>query len=67
MDFVLPSVLRMKTLNGLITEYLEFLPERDYSFRLYGYPMEVIDADDNRLTSVCIYPDKYVNSEESDD
>lgn len=55
-----------KTLNGLITEYLEFLPERDYSFRLYGYPMEVIDADDNRLTSVCIYPDKYVNSEESD-
>ncbi len=56
-----------KTLNGLITEYLEFLPERDYSFRLYGYPMEVIDADDNRLTSVCIYPDKYVNSEESDD
>ena len=56
-----------KTLNGLITEYLEFLPEKDYGFRLYGYPIEVIDADDKRLTSVCIYPDRYIAPESSDD
>jgi len=56
-----------KTLNGLITEYLEFLPEKDYGFRLYGYPIEVIDADDKRLTSVCIYPDRFIPPESSDD
>lgn len=48
-----------KTLNGLITEFLEDLPERGFGFRLYGYPVVVVKADEHRLGWVRIYPDKY--------
>jgi Mg2+/Co2+ transporter CorB len=48
-----------KTLNGLITEFLEFLPGKNYGFRLYGYPMLVTAVDENRLDWVRIYPDRY--------
>jgi Mg2+/Co2+ transporter CorB len=48
-----------KTLNGLITEYLEFLPEKDTGFRLFGYPMMVIEVEDNMLQWVQIYPELY--------
>ena len=56
-----------KTLNGLITEYLEFLPGKKLGFRLYGYPMEITEADDNRLITVKIYPAKYRSDDNSDD
>jgi len=50
-----------KTLNGLITEYLEFLPEEGTGFRLYGYPMVTIVVEDNMLQWVQIYPELYKN------
>ena len=60
MDWNLPTD-GPKTLNGLITEYLEFLPKRGFGFRLFGYPMLVIKADEQRLGWVRIYPDKYID------
>ena len=52
-----------KTLNGLITEYLEDLPERGFGFRLHGYPMLVVKADEQRLDWVRIYPEHYRDPE----
>ena len=48
-----------KTLNGLITEYLEFLPEEGIGFRLHGYPMIAVEVDDNMLQWVRIFPELY--------
>ena len=50
-----------KTLNGLITEYLEFLPEKNICFRLFGYPMVTSEVEDNMLQWVQVYPDLYVS------
>ncbi len=48
-----------KTLNGLIIEYLEFLPGEGTGFRLFGYPMVVIEVDENMLQWVQVYPELY--------
>ncbi len=48
-----------KTLNGLIIEYLEFLPEEGLGFRLFGFPMIVAEIDENMLQWVRIYPELY--------
>jgi len=48
-----------KTLNGLITEYLEYLPEKNTGLRLYGYPMVVVEVEDNMLQWVQIFPDQF--------
>ncbi|MFT5451266.1 MAG: Mg2+/Co2+ transporter CorB [Enterobacterales bacterium] len=53
-----------KTLNGLITEYLEFLPEKDTCFRLFGYPMMVVEVEDNMLQWVQVYPELYHKSDD---
>lgn len=45
-----------KTLNGLILEYLETIPEAGISLRLEGYPMEIIQAANNAVKTVKIYP-----------
>ncbi len=45
-----------KTLNGLILEYLETIPEPDTSLKLYGYPLEIIHISDNAVKTV-----RYVN------
>jgi Mg2+/Co2+ transporter CorB len=49
-----------KTLNGLIVEYLEDIPQEKISIRLAGYPMEVIEVGGNRIKSVRIMPALYV-------
>ena len=41
-----------KTLNGLILEYLEEIPQGRLSVRLAGYPMEIVDVQDNMIKSV---------------
>lgn len=56
-----------KTLNGLITEHLEFLPEKNYRFELNGYPMLVVEADENRLEWVQIFVEKYHSHSENED
>jgi len=41
-----------KTLNGLIVELLETIPEPNTCLKVNGYPIEIVEADDNRIRSV---------------
>ncbi|MCF8005747.1 MAG: HlyC/CorC family transporter [Chromatiaceae bacterium] len=41
-----------KTLNGLIIDYLETIPEPGTSLKLRGYPLEIIQADDTAVKTV---------------
>ncbi len=45
-----------KTLNGVILEYLEHIPEASTSLMLAGYPMEIVQAKDNAVRKVRIWP-----------
>ena len=53
-----------KTLNGLIIEYLEDIPEANLSVRIAGYPLEIVDVSDNMIKTVRILPDLYIGTEE---
>lgn len=48
-----------KTLNGLILEYLEDIPEANISLRLAGYPIEIIEMNDNMVKTVRVIPEFY--------
>jgi Mg2+/Co2+ transporter CorB len=41
-----------KTLNGLIIDYLEVIPEPGTSLKLGGHPLEIIQADDTTVKTV---------------
>ena len=43
-----------KTLNGLIIERLETIPEPGTTLDVDGYPIEIVETDDNRVRSVRI-------------
>ena len=45
-----------KTLNGLITEQLETIPEANTSLLLDNHPVEIIQIKDNRVKTVRIQP-----------
>lgn len=45
-----------KTLNGMITEYLETIPEAGTSLRLNGYPIEVVQTSSSSVKTVRIDP-----------
>jgi len=45
-----------KTLNGLIIEYLEAIPEIGTSLRIDGYAMEIIQTTGNAIKTVRITP-----------
>lgn len=45
-----------KTLNGMITEYLETIPEAGTSLLLEGYPIEIVQAGGNTVKTVRIDP-----------
>lgn len=47
-----------KTLNGLIIEYMETIPEPGTSVPLHGYPLEIIKKDENTIKLVKFYPKK---------
>ncbi|MGY0563975.1 MAG: HlyC/CorC family transporter [Paraglaciecola chathamensis] len=49
-----------KTLNGIILEYLEDIPEANISLRLAGYPLEIIEMKDNVVKTVRIMPQFYL-------
>jgi len=55
-----------KTINGLILEYLEDIPEANLSVRISGYPLEIIEVKDNMIKTVRILPDFY-DGETSED
>ncbi len=45
-----------RTINGLILEYLETIPEPGSSLLLAGYPMEILQTQDNAVKTVRIQP-----------
>lgn len=45
-----------KTLSGLIIEALEFIPREGLCLRLAGYPVEILEMEDNMVKSTRIYP-----------
>jgi len=52
-----------KTLNGLIIEHLEDIPQAKLSVRIAGYPIEIVDVSENRIKSVRVMPEHYINDE----
>ncbi len=55
-----------KTLNGLIIEHLEDIPQANLSVRIAGYPIEIVDVSENRIKTVRVMPEYFI-SEETDD
>ncbi len=53
-----------KTLNGLITEYLEYIPEPGTSLRLQNYPIEILQTSSNSVKTVLIIIQDNENSSE---
>ncbi len=51
-----------KTLNGLIVEILEDIPQAKLSLRIAGYPVEIIEVSDNMIQTVRVMPDYYVKT-----
>ena len=47
-----------KTLNGLIVEHLESIPETGTSLMIAGYPIEVVQIQDNAVKTARIRPDE---------
>jgi len=45
-----------KTLNGLILEYLQAIPEPNTSVKIAGYPLEIVQAHDRVVKGVRIFP-----------
>lgn len=48
-----------KTLNGLILEYLEAIPQAGTSLRLEGYPVEIVQIANNAVKTVRIHPNRW--------
>ena len=48
-----------KTLNGLIIEYLQDIPSSGVSFRIDGYPIEVLEVDHNMIKRIRIIPELF--------
>ncbi|MDF2177130.1 CNNM domain-containing protein [Aliiglaciecola sp. CAU 1673] len=48
-----------KTLNGLLVEYFEAIPPAGISCRLAGYPMEIIEINENMVKTVKVMPMAY--------
>lgn len=46
-----------KTLNGLIIEYLESIPEAGTSVRIAGYPIDIVQTTANAIKTVRIHPE----------
>ena len=48
-----------KTLNGLILEHLEDIPENNVSVRVAGYPIEIVEINGNMIKTVRVLPEHY--------
>jgi Mg2+/Co2+ transporter CorB len=49
-----------KTINGLILEYLESIPEPNISLRIEDYVIEVVQTSDNTIRTVRIHKEHQV-------
>jgi Mg2+/Co2+ transporter CorB len=47
-----------KTLNGIILEYMEMIPEPGTSLLLHGLPVEIIKTQNNTVKTAKVYPDR---------
>ncbi|CAH0538644.1 HlyC/CorC family transporter [Vibrio marisflavi] len=47
-----------RTLNGLILEHLEDIPESHVSVRIAEHKMEIVDLEENRIKMVKVFPKK---------
>lgn len=56
-----------KTLNGLIIEHLEDIPQNNISVRIAGYPIEIVDTSDNRIKTVRVLPEYFVSETPEED
>jgi len=57
-----------KTLNGLITDYLESIPVPGTSLRIAGYPIEIVQITENTVKTARIYPElRVVNKDQAED
>lgn len=45
-----------KTINGLVIEYLESIPETGTSVRLAGYPIDIVQTTNNTIKTIRIHP-----------
>ncbi len=45
-----------RTLNGLILEHLEHIPESQLSVVVSSHPMEIVELEENRIKLVRVYP-----------
>jgi len=54
-----------KTLNGMITEYLETIPEAGTSLLLEGYPIDIVQTASNTVKTVRIDPSLRKTTEET--
>ncbi|QOL26885.1 HlyC/CorC family transporter [Thalassotalea sp. LPB0316] len=48
-----------KTINGLILEVLEEIPQAKMSLRIAGYPIEIVDTSDNMIKTIRVIPDLF--------
>ncbi|MNG79865.1 Magnesium and cobalt efflux protein CorC [compost metagenome] len=48
-----------RTLNGVILEYLEEIPQPNISVRLAGYPIEILEVENNMVKMARIIPHLY--------
>ena len=55
-----------KTLNGLILEYLETIPESGTGLKVEGYPIEIIEMRENRVQLARIYLNESSGSASAD-
>ncbi|WP_429146790.1 HlyC/CorC family transporter [Aeromonas rivipollensis] len=56
-----------RTLNGVILEYLEEIPQPNISVRLAGYPIEIIEVENNMVKMARIMPHLYRNESSYED
>lgn len=48
-----------KTINGLLLEYFQDIPNEGLSIRLAGYPVEIMNVENNMVQTIRIIPELY--------
>jgi Mg2+/Co2+ transporter CorB len=56
-----------KTLNGLIIEHFEDIPQSNLSIRIAGYPIEIVEVSSNRIKTVRVMPEYFISEEVEED
>ena len=56
-----------RTLNGVILEYLEEIPQPNISVRLAGYPIEIVEVENNMVKMARIMPHLYRDDSDYED